>query len=151
MDEAPTTLTAQALCVLERERAVAHRRIDELSSVLPDLERLVGQLTAERLQLSHRLHAMDEALGLTPQISIDALEPELRGRRLREVAINVLRERLPAGEAIHYRDWLRMLAEQGVQVGGRDPGATLLTQIARSDDVESVRPRSGLFRLRACE
>jgi hypothetical protein len=149
MHQDPTSLTEQARRLLERERTLAQSRIVEISTVLDHLERLVGQLAAERVQLARRLHAMDESLGLTPQISIDALEPGLRGRRLREVAIEVLRQRLPAGEAIHYREWLHMLGEQGIRVGGRDPGATLLTQIARAEDVESVRPRSGLYRLRA--
>lgn len=149
MSDGPTTITEQAQLVLEREHDVARQRMDEITTVLTHLERLVAQLTEERLQVARRLHAVSESLGLTPQLPIDALEPELRGRRLREVAISVLRDHLPAGQAIHYRDWLRMLADEGVRVGGQDPGATLLTQIARAEDVESVRPRSGLYRLRA--
>jgi hypothetical protein len=37
----------------------------------------------------------------------------------------------------------------GVRIGGKDPTATFLTQIVKSADIESVRPRSGLYRLKA--
>jgi hypothetical protein len=100
--------------------------------------------SAERL-----LRQMDEVLGLAPQLAIEDLAGEIRGQRLREVAVDVLRQRRGVGVVIHYTDWLELVVREGVQVGGKNPTATFLTQIAKAPQVESVRPRSGLYRLRA--
>jgi hypothetical protein len=92
---------------------------------------------------------MDEMLGLAPQLSLDALHGELRGQRLRETAVELLRQKKGVGSVVHYREWYSLLLEAGVRVAGKDPLATFLTQVARAPGVESVRPRSGLYRLRA--
>ena len=41
---------------------------------------------------------------------------------------------------------VRLLTAAGFRVAGRDPIATFLTQVGRANEVESVRPRSGLYR-----
>ncbi len=112
------------------------------------LEMLLQQLRDEHGQLSQRLRVIDSALGTSSATGETLPDAALRGRHLREVTVDVLRQRVPAGEPIHYREWLQLLSEAGLRVGGRDPHATFLTQISQAADVESVRPRSGLYRLR---
>jgi len=92
---------------------------------------------------------MDEVLGLAPQLAIEDIGGELRGQRLRAVAVEVLRRRRGVGVEIHYTDWFDLLVREGIRVGGKNPAATFLTQIGKAPEVEAVRPRSGLYRLRA--
>lgn len=68
--------------------------------------------------------------------------------RLREVALDVLRERFAGADPIHYRVWFDALVESGYRVSGRDPLASFLTQVSRIERVEKVGNRSGLYRLR---
>jgi CxxC motif-containing protein (DUF1111 family) len=93
------------------------------------------------------LRQMDDMLGLAPQLSLHALDGELRGQQLQEVAIELLRRR--GRQEIHYRDWYGLVVDAGFQVSGKDPLAAFLTQVSRAESVESVRPRSGLYRLRS--
>ncbi len=76
------------------------------------------------------------------------LDTELRGEKLREVAIAVLREATTDGEPIHYRAWFDALVRAGYRVAGKDPLATFLTQVSRIDGVQPVGRRSGLYHLR---
>jgi len=91
---------------------------------------------------------MDEILGIAPQLSLDAHGP-LRGQKLQEIAVEVLRQKRGAGVPVHYRDWFELLLDTGMTVAGKDPLSTFLTQVAKAPQVESVRPRSGVYRLRA--
>lgn len=95
------------------------------------------------------LRTIQEMLGLAPQLSLDAYSGDLRGRRLREVAVQILRQRRAPGEVVHYREWYALLTDAGVRVAGKDPLATFLTQVSQAPEVKSVRPRSGLYRLAA--
>ena len=54
----------------------------------------------------------------------------LRGTAIREMAVRVLVER--GAGPIHYRGGHALLREAGYAVSGKDPQATLLTQISRS-------------------
>lgn len=90
---------------------------------------------------------MDEMLGLSPQLSLDS-HGELRGQKLQEIAVELLRQKKGIGVEVHYRDWFALLLEAGLRIAGKDPLGSFLTQVSRSPAVESVRPRSGLYRLR---
>ncbi len=143
-----TELSDLAREIIEAERNTVAERVEELRGLAGNLERLLEK-TNDELRVSGRLlRQMDEMLQLTPQLPFDTLGEELTGRRLREVAVEVLRGKRDIGEEIHYKEWLRLLTEAGVRVGGKNPTATFLTQIMKSADVESVRPRSGLYRLK---
>jgi len=50
------------------------------------------------------------------------------------------------GEGLDEEKWFDLLTAAGFRVAGRDPIATFLTQVGRANEVESVRPRSGLYR-----
>lgn len=105
-------------------------------------------LDAEVEEAARLLRRMDEMLGLAPQLSPDAVIGELRGRKLQQLAVEILRRKRGPAATVHYREWYELLVKAGVRVAGRDPLASFLTQIARAPDVESVRPRSGLYRLK---
>jgi len=134
---------------VERERELVAQRLAELRDQAARLHVLVEQVDAEVAENARLLRQMDEMLGLAPQLSLEALQGELRGQRLREIAVELLRQKKGIGVIVHYREWYELLLEAGLRVAGRDPIATFLTQIARAPGVESVRPRSGLYRLRA--
>jgi hypothetical protein len=76
------------------------------------------------------------------------LSEELRGERLREVALEVLKRLSVSGDPVHYRIWFEALIGSGYRVLGRDPLATFLTHITRIEGVERVGSRTGLYRLR---
>jgi hypothetical protein len=94
------------------------------------------------------LRSLAEVLGVSPQATIHDLGGALRGQRLLEIAVDVLARHHSPGEAVHYRDWYELLRRENVTVAGRDPLATFLTQISRSNAVEAVGRRSGRYRLR---
>jgi hypothetical protein len=95
------------------------------------------------------LRSMAEVLGISSQTTIEQLGGALRGRRLREVAVVVLRKHYAPGAEIHYREWYDLVASEGIAVAGKDPRATFLSQVSRADDVEAVGRRTGRYRLRA--
>ncbi|MHB1468290.1 MAG: hypothetical protein ACYCU0_03980 [Solirubrobacteraceae bacterium] len=87
--------------------------------------------------------------GLAAQLQLEDIDPRLRGPRLEEIAVELLRRSRADDQPIHYREWFALLRAAGHYVGGKDPLATFLSQINRSAQVERVGPRSGLYRLRA--
>jgi hypothetical protein len=134
---------------VEEEREVVAARLAELRAQYARLQGLAEQIDSDIDETARVLRGMDEMLGRAPQLSLDALHGELRGKRLREIAVQLLRETRGDGAVIHYREWFDLVLEAGGKVAGRDPLATFLTQIARAPDVISERPRSGLYRLSA--
>lgn len=141
-------LTAEARRVVEREREAAAGRVEQLTRESKALRSLADQVEEELRRSSMVLRQAEELLGVAPQVPIDALDGELSGRRLREVAVELLRQRKGDGAEIHYRAWFELLRASGVRVGGKDPTATFLAQVSSAPEIESVRPRSGVYRLR---
>ena len=133
---------------VEGEREVVAGRLEALRAQAARLHELVEKVDAEVEDTARLLRRMDEMLGIAPQLSLEA-HGELRGLKLQEIAVELLREKKGAGVAVHYRDWYELLLEAGLHVAGKDPLGTFLTQVARAPAVESVKPRSGLYRLRA--
>jgi hypothetical protein len=134
---------------VERERVVVAERLAALRGQAERLHAVVAEVDRDVAETALLLHQMDEMLGLAPQLSLEALHGELRGRRLREIAVELLRQKKGVGSEVHYRDWYDLVLEAGLRVAGKDPLATFLTQISRAPGVESVRPRSGLYKLRS--
>ena len=128
----------QMLVRLEKGRERA-QRLRELADQAAD------QVVAdERL-----VRSLAEVLGVSPQATIHDIGGALRGQRLREVAVEVLKKHLNPGEEVHYRQWFELLRDEDIAVAGKDPLATFLAQVSRSDAVEAVGGRSGRYRLRA--
>lgn len=134
---------------VERERELVAARLEALRAQSARLHDLVERVDADVDETTRILRGMDDMLGRSPQLSLDALHGELRGKRLREIAVELLRQKRGDGAVVHYREWYELLLDAGVKVAGRDPLATFLTQLARAPEVVSVRPRSGLYRLGA--
>ena len=55
----------------------------------------------------------------------------LRGRAIREAAVELLVRRGPAAGPIHYRRWLALVEETGCAVAGRRPEAVFYSQVTR--------------------
>jgi hypothetical protein len=147
--DAPPILSEQARIVVEHEREAVVARVEDLERQSAALHTVVDGVDRELERAERLLRHMDEMLGLAPQLALEATEGELRGQRLREIAVQILRERKGVGTEIHYTEWFELVTKAGVRVGGKAPIATFLTQIAKASEVESVRPRSGLYRLKS--
>jgi hypothetical protein len=147
---AVANLSQHVRTAVEQERGLVEQRLSELRNQSERLHLLVERVDSEVDDTARLLRQMDEMLGLAPQLSLEALHGELRGQRLREIAVELLRQKKGAGViTVHYREWYELVLESGLRVAGRDPIATFLTQISRAPGVKSVRPRSGLYRLSA--
>ncbi len=132
---------------MRRERAAVEERVDALRQQSAAVHALANGIDKELADAAGLLRQIDEMLGLAPQMPMEALVEELKGRRLRGAAVEILRQRRGVGVAIHYKEWFALLEETGVRIGGKNAVATFLTQISEASQVESVRPRSGLYRL----
>jgi hypothetical protein len=143
-----TALSEHVRQSVEREREVVSQRLAGLQDQAARVRAVADALEADAAETARLLRNIDEMLGLAPQLSLDGLHGELRGQKLQQIAVELLRQRRGAGAVVHYREWFDLLLHAGIKVGGRDPLATFLTQIGRAPGVESVRPRSGLYRLK---
>lgn len=141
-------VSSDFLKAAKAERDLLADKLSEAQDRVEHFETLAAEAEEEARSLADRIRAIEEVAGLSPQMAICEISEELRGERLREVAVDVLRQQAATGDPIHYRAWFDALVESGFRVSGRDPLATFLTQITRIDQVESVGRRSGLYRLR---
>lgn len=124
----------------ERVRA-GRERADQLRALAEHSEAQASR--DERL-----LAELESALGLADQLRLEELDSRLGGQRLEEIAVELLRTDRQFGEAIHYREWFDLVRRAGHEIGGKDPKATFLAQLRRSQAIEAVGRRSGLYRLR---
>lgn len=113
------------------------------------LRTLVEAVEAQVARDENLLAELAGLLGVAPQLRLESLDPRLRGQRLQEVAIDLLRTRDDPLEPVHYREWYELLVAAGHRIAGKDPLATFLAQINRATPVERIGNRSGLYRLRA--
>jgi hypothetical protein len=132
----------------EAERDLLAARLAEAQARVEHFEALAAEAREEASSLVDSIRAIEEVAGLAPQMAMCEISEELRGERLREVALEVLRRLSASGDPVHYRLWFEALVQSGYRISGRDPLATFLTQVTRIDKVESVGRRSGLYRLR---
>lgn len=133
---------AQEYLGLKKRIVEARHRADRLRQLAVHLDEQAGRD-------EHALQELEGALGLSAQLQIEQLDRELGGKRLQELAVAVLAREVQPGQAVHYRDWYALLCAAGYRARGKDPLASFLAQINRSDDVEPVGSRSGRYRLRA--
>jgi hypothetical protein len=113
------------------------------------LRALAEHLEEQASQDEHMLSELEGTLGLAAQLQIEHLDHELGGKRLQEIAVEVLARELQPGQAVHYRDWYALLCAAGYRARGKEPLASFLAQINRAERVEPVGGRSGRYRLRA--
>lgn len=131
--------------LLRQERSALLAGIADLRRRATLHRQLLDQLEVELAAQTRLLREVDELMDLRPQLRLERLDRQLRGQRLQEVAVEVLRRRR-GGQPTHYREWFAFLRAEGFEVAGRDPLATFLTQVSRAEGVERVGARSGLYR-----
>jgi hypothetical protein len=143
------SVSSDFLKAAQAERDLLGARLAEAQERVEHFETRAAEAREEAKSLADSIRAIEEVAGLAPQLAMCELSEELRGERLREVALEVLQRLSASGDPVHYRIWFEALVQSGFRVSGRDPLATFLTQITRIDKVESVGRRSGLYRLTA--
>jgi hypothetical protein len=150
-----------AAVAAERERLekaieeLKHRRVD-LVEELQLVDDRLRTATSRHRQLGHVLGEEDaqpplwdpeprEVLaGRTAHQEVDGV---LRGAAIRQAAVKAALADADPGRPRHYREWLDLVqAHAGRRVDGRDPGATLLTQLSRCPLI-SRAPEAGTYRL----
>jgi hypothetical protein len=136
-------LTEQLL----RERAALIESIEAQRAQLQRFQEIVETLTERLDHDDYLLSEIDGLLGTAAQLRLEMLDPRLHGKRLEEVAIEVLREDVGAGVEVHYREWFELLRARGHRVKGKAPLDTFLAQINRSSSIERVGRRTGRYRL----
>lgn len=144
----PESLSSDFVTAAEAERETLAARLVDAQERAEHFESVAAQSREEAESLAASIRAIEEVAGLSPQMAISELSEEIRGERLREVALDVLRRISSSGDSVHYRVWFEALLGSGYRVSGKDPLATFLTQVSRIERVQSVGRRSGLYRLR---
>jgi hypothetical protein len=132
-----------------QERAALLERYEECRERAEHHQELSAEAAREAERYARTIRDLGELLGIEDQLSITELSDDLRGERLREVAAEVLWRNFHAGDVVHYKQWLECVVAEGYRIGGKNPTATFLTQVARVESVERVGRRSGLYRLTA--
>lgn len=140
-DPGSEALVSECRDIAERVRA-GRERADRLRALAEHSE---AQATRDERLLAE----LESALGLADQLRLEDLDSRLGGQRLEEIAVELLRSERRFGEAIHYKEWFDVVRRAGHEIGGKDPKATFLAQLRRSQAVEAVGHRSGLYRLRS--
>ncbi|WP_155892127.1 hypothetical protein [Conexibacter woesei] len=141
----PHDLTRQLLA----ERRALAQRVEMQREQLERLRRITEQLEEHLARDEHLLIELDGILGTSAQLRLETLDERLRGQRLEEVAIEILRAELGSDSVVHYREWFGLIRDRGHSVSGKNPLGTFLAQINRSTAVESVGRRTGRYRLAA--
>lgn len=129
------------------ERTALLERFNECRARSEQYAALADEAAREAERYARTIRELGEILGLEDQLSIVNLSEQIRGERLREVAAEVLWQHHRVGEVVHYKEWFDLVVAEGHRIGGKNPTATFLTQVARVESVERVGRRSGLYRL----
>lgn len=130
------------------EHAELLRRYEECLERSEHHGELAADAAREAERYARAIREIGEILGIEDQLSINELNEDLRGERLRAVASEVLWRNFRQGDVVHYRQWLELVLAEGHRVGGKNQEATFLTQVARVETVERVGRRTGLYRLK---
>jgi hypothetical protein len=135
----------KASAALERKKWIEH--FEEARARADNHQQLADEAAREAERYAKTIRELGELLELEDQLSIVALSDQLRGERLREIASEVLWRHHSVDDIVHYKHWFELVVADGYRIGGKDPAATFLTQVARVESVERVGRRSGLYRL----
>ena len=132
-----------------KERELLLTRYESCKRRADHHQELATQAMREAERYAKTIRELGELLGVEDQLSLTNLSNDLRGERLREVAAEVLWRNFHAGDVVHYKQWFECVVAEGYRIGGKNPTATVLTQVAQVDSVERVGRRSGLYRLQS--
>lgn len=114
------------------------------SDVVRDAKERLAQIEAEREHLLGVVRHAEALTGMSPrgetggrrQASAQAARSAPAMSPTREAVLAILKER---GAPIETRDLLPLVRERGVQVGGKDPIATLSARLSNSDEFKTRR------------
>lgn len=148
MSDTPESGFEPAELALAREYLALKSRLTDVRERADRLRQLADHLDEQVARDEHALRELEGALGMRAQLQIEALDSELRGRRVQEVAVQVLARDLGFGKPVHYKDWYALLRAAGYRVRGKNPVASFLAQVSRADEVEPLGQRSGLYQLK---
>ncbi|HET6303829.1 MAG TPA: hypothetical protein VFG80_03540 [Myxococcota bacterium] len=130
----------------EEVRGAARASEGELRECLAEQRRLLAQARELVRAAEREVQRLEVALNALEGLSGDA-PPALGGRRLAELAIELLRAS-EHPQPLHYQDWYELVARGGYVVAASDPLATFLTAITRDERIERVGVRTGMYQLR---
>jgi len=147
MPKAPIELSPEFKAMAAAEREVLLKRYEECKARSEHHAELAAEAMREAERYARTIRELGEILDVEDQLSLVDLSDQLRGERLRAIAAEVLWRHHGAGDIVHYKDWFQLVVADGYRIGGKDPSATFLTQVARVDSVERIGRRSGLYRL----
>lgn len=140
------------LAAAAAERDGLRRRREDLLQRRDRLREQITKLDAELAELDERDELLSRIGGdapaprsAAPTRQADSARP-LRGPAIRRAAVRVLLQDPRRPEALHYREWFRLLQQAGYAVAGKDPLAVFLTQISRSPAVRRGS-QSGVYEL----
>ena len=131
----------------EQELAALVDCRNRLQDQLDRQQAALARLEREAAQYDALISELEQLLGRSSQLDLPLEFPELRGRRIHEVAVGLLRDERGEGATVRYTEWFELLVSAGYRVVAKDPLATFLTQISRAPGVERVGRRTGLYRL----
>lgn len=137
----------KATAATERDRLLG--RYKECVTRSEHLAERADEAAREAERFARTIRELGELLGIEDQLSITELHDELRGERLREVAAKVVWQHHREGDVVHYKQWFDLVIAEGHRIGGKNPAATFLTQVALISTVERTGRRSGLYKLKA--
>jgi hypothetical protein len=143
------SLVGRSEQILQRERQGLARRVYELRQRADMHREVLEHLEQQLAREEHLLREIEELADRSPQLRLERLDRQLKGRRLQEVAVEVLRRRVGHDQAIHYREWFALLRADGYEIADRDPMNNFLTSIGRAPGVKRVGSRSGLYSVAA--
>jgi LPS O-antigen subunit length determinant protein (WzzB/FepE family) len=149
MDAAALDVADSAEQQLAQEYLTMRTRLIEARERANRLRRLAEHLEARVADEEHALRELEGALGMRAQLQIEQLDRALRGRRVAEVAVAILKRELQPGQVVDYKDWFALLQSAGFRVAAKDPLGSFLAHVSRSSEVESLGDRSGRYRLRS--
>ena len=143
----PVALSDSFVASASTERDQLIERWRECRGRFDKHSELADAASREAERYATTIRELGEILGIEDQLSFVNVSEELRGDRLREIAADILWRHHRAGDVVHYKEWQELVVRDGHRIGGKNPTATFLTQVARVSTVERVGKRSGLYRL----
>jgi hypothetical protein len=149
MPEAPIDLSPEFKALATAERASLLERYEAWRARSEHHAELAAEASREAERYARTIRELGEILKVEDQLSLVEVSDNLRGQRLRDIAAEVIWRHHLAGDVVHYKEWFELVVADGYRIGGKDPAATFLTQVAHVASVERIGRRSGLYRLLA--
>jgi hypothetical protein len=159
MPSPPSRVSSRLRRAAAAERALLAQRRERVERAHADVRTELARLERELADIDQHLELLvriapgpgDEPPparrdGDTPEERPAGVARVLRGPAIRIEAVRLLARQNPAIEAIHYRDWHRLLEEHGFAVAGKKPLAVFLTQASRSPVVRKATS-AGVYEL----